>query len=428
MLGGAARWGASCGRAGIEAYQLARLRESVTWARERSPFYRAALAAHPVPETLADLNRLPFTSAQDLCDDPLRFLCVSQSEIRRVVTLETSGTTGVPKRLFFTAEDLETTLNFFHHGLSLMAGPGDIVLVMLPGSVPDSVGDLLARAAPRLGATGRVHGPVVDPLAAARAMARHRPDLVVGVPLQLLAVARAAQAAGLSLAPVKSVLLCTDYAAEGVVGALEQAWDAEVFQHWGMTEMGYGGGVHCADHAGYHLQEADFLFEIIDPVSGVPLPLGATGEVVLTTLSRRGMPLIRYRTGDLSQLLPEPCRCGWPLRRLDRVRGRLCAQARLGAGRVIAMSHLDEALLAAAGVNDFSATLVTGSPSRLRIAAAPSSPDDTLVAERVAKALSRVDAVRQAVADGDVVIEVTVLHQPPPFTRAKRAIVVTDTP
>lgn len=429
MLGGASRWGESCTRADIDAYQLARLRETVAWARERGPFYRAFLADHAVPATLEDFRRLPFTTAQDLCHDPLGFLCVSQSEIRRVVTLETSGTTGTPKRLFFTAGDLETTLDFFHHGLSLMAGPGDSILIMLPGTVPDSVGDLLMRAAPRLGATAHVHGMASNPLRAAEAMECLRPDLVIGVPVQLLAVARAARSAGLSIGPLKSVLLCTDYSADSIVRELEQAWDAKVFQHWGMTEMGYGGGVQCAAHDGYHLQEADFLFEIIDPSSGAPLPHGETGEVVLTTLTRQGMPLIRYRTGDLSRFIPSPCPCGWPIHRLDRVRCRLCTQVDIGNGRMIAMSQLDEALLGTAGLNDFSATLVTGQPNRLRIAALPPFPRaDGTATDAVHGALLRLEAIRKAVAAGDLVIEASLLTWPLPFTRAKRVIAVEGWP
>jgi len=117
MLGGAAQWGDGADRPAISAWQFARLKETVAWARERSLFYRVRLDGYPEPESLEQLRYLPFTTPQDLCGDPLRFLCVSQSAVRRVVTLETSGTTSAPKRLFFTDDDLETTLNFFHRGL-----------------------------------------------------------------------------------------------------------------------------------------------------------------------------------------------------------------------------------------------------------------------------------------------------------------------
>ena len=94
-------------------------------------------------------------------------LCTSLGEIERVVTLQTSGTTGEAKRLFFTAEDLELTVDFFQHGMATMVEPGATVIIFLPGELPDSVGDLLARALTRLGVKPVVWGPVRD-LSAAR--------------------------------------------------------------------------------------------------------------------------------------------------------------------------------------------------------------------------------------------------------------------
>ena len=86
--------------------------------------------------------------------------------------------------------------------------------------------------------------------------------------------------------------------------------------------MGLGAAVDCRALAGYHIREADLFFEIIDPDNGSPLPDGETGEVFFSTLTRKGMPLVRYRTGDLSRFLPEPCPCGTILKRLEWVRGR----------------------------------------------------------------------------------------------------------
>jgi len=123
-----------------------------------------------------------------------------------------------------------------------------------------------------------------------------------------------------------------------------------------MTEMGLGGGVDCEARCGYHLREADMLFEIIDPVSGECLPDGEYGEVVFTTLTRRGMPLIRYRTGDVSRFLTEPCPCGTRLRTLERITHRLDGRVRIG-DQTLTMADLDEAVLAIDGVLNFAATL-----------------------------------------------------------------------
>ena len=89
-----------------------------------------------------------------------------------------------------------------------------------------------------------------------------------------------------------------------------------------MTETGYGGGVECAAHSGLHLREADLLLEVADPATGEAVPPGETGEILITTLGERALPLLRYRTGDAARMLPGPCACGSPLRRLGPVAGR----------------------------------------------------------------------------------------------------------
>ncbi|WP_291440606.1 AMP-binding protein [Desulfovibrio sp.] len=104
---------------------------------------------------------------------------------------------------------------------------------------------------------------------------------------------------------------------------LASVWNCTVLDHYGLTEMGYGGAVECPAHDGYHLRALDMIVEIVDFCGDEPLPHGEAGEVVITTLEREAMPLIRYRTGDVASLLPGPCGCGSPLPRLGPVRGRL---------------------------------------------------------------------------------------------------------
>jgi phenylacetate-CoA ligase len=111
-----------------------------------------------------------------------------------------------------------------------------------------------------------------------------------------------------------------------------------------MTEMGLDGGVECSAHDGYHMRDADLLFEIIDPVTGKPVNNGEYGEVVFTTLTRRGMPLIRYRTGDMSRFMTQPCPCGSVLKRIERVSGRISEAMRLYDGSSLSLAQIDEIL------------------------------------------------------------------------------------
>ncbi len=389
----------SAGR--LAAWQLAQLNATLAHVWQHSAFYQERLGGRALPRLarLEEIATLQFTSATDLRQDAMRLLCISQSEVARVVTLGTSGTTGDPKRLFFSGADLEATIDFFHHGMSTLVRTGERVLILLPGDRPDSVGDLLRRGLARLGAEGIVHGPVIDPAVTLRAIRGHAVHCLVGIPVQVLALARHPEGAVLGPGTLRSVLLSTDYVPRSIVTAIETAWGCQVFQHYGMTEMGFGGGVECAARQGYHLREADLLLEVIDPISGRPASHGRNGEVVVTTLARRAMPLIRYRTGDRAAWIDEPCPCGTMLRRLAWVQGRHQEARRLADGVRLEMHTLDEALFALAGVIDYQAVLTCGKDGehlRVRLYA---YQDDQRLRSRAAAALALVPAIRAATAN-----------------------------
>src|ERR1035441_2938450 len=104
---------------------------------------------------------------------------------------------------------------------------------------------------------------------------------------------------------------------------IEQAFGCDVYNSYGLTEMnGPGVAFECEHKAGMHLWEDNFILEIIIPATGEPLPEGETGEMVLTTLNREAMPILRYRTRDITSIIPEPCKCGRTHRRLNRITGR----------------------------------------------------------------------------------------------------------
>lgn len=349
----------------LAQYQLRKLNETLQLAATKSRFYQRHIAHLPLElASLDDLTRLPFTTADDLRADPLAFVCVSQDDIQRVVTLDdanfplatltTSGTTGQPKRLYFTHDDQELTIDFFHIGMSTFTASGDRVLILLPGETPGSVGDLLAIALVRLGAIPIKYGPVRDAAATLDVIRREKINVLVGVPTHVLALARQSAASRVRL---NSVLLSTDHVPNAIQRAIESVFDCKVYNHYGMTEMGLGGGVDCEARRGYHLREADLCFEIIDPLSGQVLPDGESGEVVFTTLTRRGMPLIRYRTGDVSRFMPGSCSCGTRLMTLEYITHRWSGRVPIGS-RYLTMADLDEALFAIDGVLNFTATMI----------------------------------------------------------------------
>lgn len=390
-------------RAHLAAYQLAKLNETLALARSRSAFYREHFAG--LPEGLGSLDQLadfPFTTADDIRQNPLRFVCTSQGDIARVVTLDSSGTTGEPKRLYFTRADQELTIDFFHVGMSTFTGPGDRVMILLPCERPGSVGDLLAIALERLEAAGIRHGLVRDPAETLAVMRRERVTGLVGIPAQVIRLVRGAAARGGPTPALHSALLTTDHVPHAIKRAVEAAWGCTVYNHYGMTEMGLGGGVECAARRGYHLREADLLFEVIDPATGRPVSEGVEGEVVVTTLTRAGMPLIRYRTGDVSRFIPGPCPCGAQLKTLARVRARLAGRAELPGGQALTRADLDEALFANDAVLGFSADLrgEWDSPT-LHVAAEVDAPagDPAALARPLRDAIRSIPALQKAHVD-----------------------------
>lgn len=375
----------------IEDWQLQRLRAQLDACRARSPFYRRHLqGVDPTDlQGLHDIVHLPLITEADLREQGPAMVCVNQDAVARIMTLHSSGTTGAPKRLYFTAEDLEQTLDFFHLGMQHMVDPGQSVAILLPGTTPDSTGHLLASALERMQVTSDIIGLVTQPVEAAQTLAHLQPDVLVGFPVQILAIARMAEFRRISLGKIRSVLLCSDYIPKRLGAELKALLGCEVFTHYGTTETGLGGGVDCGAHSGCHLREADLLFEIIDPQTTRSLADGQWGEIVFTTLTRTGMPLIRYRTGDIGRMLPGVCPCGSHIRRLDRVLGRRNQVRRLANGSQLAMPDLDERLLSIPGLLDFKAclTMENGQEAlHLTLAAVQGKGDE--VSNLVAKALN----------------------------------------
>ena len=304
-------------RSALEKYQLARLNETLALARENSKYYAQRLPSGSL-SSIRELESLPFTRPEELYADPYAFLCVSPREVERITTVATSGSSGSSKRIFFTAGDVELCADFFHYGMKLLVDETDRVGILFPANAPGSVGELLARGLERGGtAAVQLFHKIADISALSVEIQEENITSLAGFPSIIQALAEAYP----QLA-IRSVLLSADFISPACREAIKNAWGAEVFEHYGMTEMGLGCAVSCEHQRGYHIREADLLIEMIDPESGRVLPPGEYGEVVFTTLTRRAMPLIRYRTGDMSRFIPGPCPCGTGLLTLDHVGDR----------------------------------------------------------------------------------------------------------
>ena len=326
----------------IEAIQLKKLNRLLAREKERGGFYR------DLPErlfSLADLPSLPFTTDEQLAANAPGLLLRSQSEISRVLSDATSGTTGAAKRVFYTEGDCERTVELFMAGLGELIFPGSVTMILFPFTGPFGLGELIAEAVSRLGARPLKLGASGSYGEWSEILEKERPDSFVGMPVQLLRLLRVSGRGSL-----RRALVSGDLCPAAVIEGCESILGSRLFPHYGSREMALGGAITCPAHAGMHLRENHVIAEIVDE-DGKPLPPGEYGELVITTIGMEAMPLIRYRTGDYTRILPGKCPCGSEALRLDTV-------SRRDGGEE--MAALDETLFRLPFVADYRAERKNG--------------------------------------------------------------------
>ena len=326
----------------IEAIQLKKLNRLLAREKERGGYYR------DLPErlfSLADLPSLPFTTDEQLAANAPGLLLRSQSEISRVLSDATSGTTGAAKRVFYTEGDCERTVELFMAGLGELIFPGSVTMILFPFTGPFGLGELIAEAVSRLGARPLKLGASGSYGEWSEVLEKERPDSFVGMPVQMLRLLRVCGRGSL-----RRALVSGDLCPAAVIEGCESILGSRLFPHYGSREMALGGAITCPAHAGMHLRENHVIAEIVDG-DGKPLPAGEYEELVITTIGMEAMPLIRYRTGDYTRILPGKCPCGSEALRLDTV-------SRRDGGEE--MAALDETLFRLPFVADYRAERKNG--------------------------------------------------------------------
>jgi len=311
----------------LAALQLARLNATLAHAYANAPAYRARLDAAGVgAEGLAELGdvaRLPFTVKADLRDHyPFGMFACGVSELARLHA--SSGTTGKPTVVGYTRGDLDNWADLMARSLfAAGARPGDIVHNAYGYGL--FTGGLGAHAgAERLGAvvvpvsggsTERQVALIVD----------FGARVLCATPSYALAIAEVAEQQGVDLRKSKLAvgLFGAEPWSEAMRGAVEARLGLKAIDIYGLSEiMGPGVACECECQSGLHGWEDHFLFEVIDPETGAPLPEGRAGELVITTLTKQALPMLRYRTRDITRITTEPCACGRTHLRILRVTGR----------------------------------------------------------------------------------------------------------
>ena len=303
----------------IEEHQLARLQLGLSRILPHNRFYEEKLHSNRAFLTLRhldDLSSLPFTTKQELVADqelhPLfgRNLTYPMNEYIRLH--QTSGTTGRPLKILDTQESWDWWAECWT-SVYQSAGVTHDDIVFLAFSFGPFIGFWSAyEGAKRLGAL-TVPGGGMDSLQRLRAIQEINATVLVCTPSYALYLAEVAQEHRLDmrLSHVRITIHAGEPGASipSTRDRIQSAWNARTYDHAGMTEMG-AFGFACSEQHGLHLNESEFIAEILDPVTNQPVQEGQTGELVLTNLGRWGNPAIRYRTGDLVQHGGYSCACG----------------------------------------------------------------------------------------------------------------------
>ena len=304
------------------ALQLERLQQSVAWAAERVPFHQVRLG-RARPDRLAQLAELPFTRKSDLREHyPFGLFAVPTPELARLHA--SSGTKGKPTVVGYTAGDLDVWREVMAR--VMVAGgarAGDMLHVAYGyGLFTGGLG--FHDGAERIGMT-------VVPVSSGNTARQHlllqdfRPAGLCGTPSFVLHIAEslAEQGGDPRTLGVRYGLLGAEPWTDALRAAIERAFGCRAYDVYGLSEIiGPGVAGECEARAGLHVCDDHFLPEIVDPATGAVRPPGVEGELVLTTLTKRAVPMIRYRTGDITTLTTEPCACGRTSARIARIKGR----------------------------------------------------------------------------------------------------------
>lgn len=313
-------------RADIEKMQLERLQRLVKYCYDNVPFYHKRLSKAGVcPEkikTLSDIQYIPYTTKADLRDNyPYGLFAVPQSKIVRMHA--SSGTTGKPTVVGYTANDLDHWSDCVAR-LAMAAGADENTIVQICFGYGLFTGALgLHYGLEKIGATvvpsssGNTEKQIM-------LMQDFGTNALVATPSYAQYIGELAREKGvLDKLQLKLGLFGSEGCTIEMRNAIEKTLNLFATDNYGMSELnGPGVSGECRERCGMHINEDHYYAEIIDPATGDVLPRGSEGELVVTTLTKEGMPVLRYRTKDITKIDYEPCACGRTFARMDKPKGR----------------------------------------------------------------------------------------------------------
>ena len=310
----------------IENEQVVRLKKSITQAM-KAPFYAklykdAGLSADTI-KSPQDIQKFPYISKEDLRDNyPNKLACVPVSEFVRMHC--SSGTTGSPVAICYTKKDIENWAALMARGMHMTGIRKEDTFQNMSGYGLFTGGLGIHYGAEHLGCM-TIPAGAGNTKRQIKLIKDFNVSVVHVLPSYAMHVAQQVQLEGTDpkTLPLRIALVGAEPYTDETRKRIEDILDIKVYNSFGMSEMnGPGVGMECQEQYGMHIWEDSYIIEIIDPETGLLLPEGEVGELVMTTLGREGMPVLRYRTHDLTRIIPGDCACGRKHKRIDRITGR----------------------------------------------------------------------------------------------------------
>jgi phenylacetate-CoA ligase len=388
-------------REDLEQLQVERLQATINRVARNVAFYRESLGKAGIDSadlrSLADLERLPFTTKDDLRRAyPYGMFAVPLRDIVRIHS--TSGTTGKPIVVGYTRNDLSVWAGLTARVLTAAGiGPSDMVQIAFNYNITAAALGF-HYGAERLGCSV-VPSSAEDIETQIRIMRDYKTSALVSAPGYALHIATALAELGLHPEELhlRTAVLGAEPWSEGLRAQVEHGLGVRAFDNYGSTEiMGPGVSFECEARSGLHVNEDHFIVEVVDPATGRRLAEGQVGELVFTTITKQGFPLLRFRTGDLASLTTQPCGCGRTIARMSRVAGRSDDMIFVGGVNVMP-SDIEQVLLETEGIQPHYLIVLDRSGGvdgmEIRVEVPPAFPDELgklqLVGRRIQEALSR---------------------------------------
>jgi phenylacetate-CoA ligase len=336
-----------------------KLRKTLDFSAKNTPMYK-----HELPGIISDtsldkiysiINKIPFTNPEEVSRNPEMFLSIPYSDV--VGFHFTAGTTGKKKKLFLAKSDIEMIVYNYYLGLLMQnLSREDVIQIMYSFGIWQ-LGNIYQQALSEMGVKFLPTGNGIGFNEQANLIKEFNVSVLTGTPSYIYQLARSIDLPKSSRDNIKSIIMGGEHLTSKKKSFIEDKLGGETFLAYGLMEFGGGVGSECKNHNGYHILTTVYP-EIVDIKTSEPVKKEEYGELVLTSLDREAMPLLRYRTGDITRFIEGECECGLKLPKIDFVKSRTDDRVTIGTAEKYYPIVFEELFDDIVNVSDFQIKLV----------------------------------------------------------------------